>query len=1283
MVHIKSSVLMAAAAFSAASALPTSNLNLDMDVNRAVPSSTSTSTLNAASFTDAAVVPSPTTSPRKAVVDVEVDLNRIEQRSVPVQPRRERKTQDEEDGSGLKRSVKDMVREVESHVSAKAKQDHQQAAKGPSREQGHGKARRLWKGRAGKRGPWRNDADSLINLNIGHAAADGRPVLADGGHILGSGPDNLINLDLRSPRHDDGNRDRLIYTGDGDAYYREAGRGHGHRLVEVVQEGYEHEHDHTHVHLHEDVARRHHGHSIVEVVGDDYYDRHEDRVHVIEGESDHAHGHGHDHVHEHLGKRRHDDADEVVILDGHRHHRPHVVDVVGPGSEHSHVHEHIHARSHDHDHDHDHDHGHGHDDVVVLAGDRHRHGSHGDVTVVEAGRYHGGDVTVVNTESGRHHGGDTTIVNNHKRSPASSPLSSPKSGFSSKLAGLGRAFLKRHRGGHDTTIVNNLNGHGSDSADTVIVNDADHGRHRHGGDRGDTTIVNNHKRGHHHSDRIVVVGDAQRYRDADFYYRHSWSHGLRNGRPIYFSNGDDFNRVRVIGGGVGIGAGLIAGSGVPYEAVAGYQPIDYQPVGYEGYGYAYGKRSHGTDRHNGRKGRHGHGGHGHKKATSAGEPDSESAAPADDAGEASPDKRHHHEDVTIVETSHGRHDHHGDVTVVNNGKRRHADPDDHRHGRERYCHDGVCHFDHHGSHDGGDVTVVKNVNKRSHDDRYGHHGGRHNHEECLHGRCNSLGGDVTIINNDKREARHGQDDSHSRGGRHGDVTIVNNKRQATAGASAVAPPVNAMGGAPGYIDVTSPVYNSTTAQRIASLVLSTSNGTDPNSEFVLNASNNIRTQVYLVPVTPTNSTVPAPGTSAAAAAAAPGTGQAGSASAASTPILVNLKVPIFVASSASVEPYCATFDPSPQSPAPLTVLPCTNSTSSHESQQFLYDPDTGVIHPDWQPSTDAQQLLQAVPDDVQAEGEDNAEPDVTAAMTTASATVAAAQAYATDGDFDTYSQSMTATGLSAASLARRAAAATTTLVPVTSSASPSVSGPGSTITSAAVSSVSASASAVASSTYASDPPPLPTGGPQTSTDSTPHAGNASNVTLIFTPANPSVVNAASFDQPPAPGTDSSDPSAQQATMSGLGRRSQWHEPDLDSSSSDADQPVVPASNDNSADINEGGNASSDSAPLAASSAPMANDSEGATTTAQPGPSDSAPAAGDDSHGGISASANVNVNTPLLQTFRGDSTQPLVQPNAAAQKPMAAPDFYTAPYEWRWTRADPSIDESALARGTVA
>ncbi|WVQ92984.1 hypothetical protein IAU59_000047 [Kwoniella sp. CBS 9459] len=1199
MVYIKSSVLVAAAALSAASAIPTANFNVDVDVNTALPSSTSTGN-DGFNMADTSMPTARTTG--KAVIDVNVDVPRVD----VLEARRQKLDDNANSDGGLRRSVKDMVHAVEKNGSeSKVKGDSMKTVGQKGKEQG----KRMWKGRPSRRGPWRTAADdgNLIDLNIGHAAVDG--VHHNEGHLLGN--DGLIDLAIRSPRHDD-RPDRVVLTGDHEDYYRNS--GHGNR----------HHHGNAHGHP----KRHHRHHSVVEVIGDDYRYNRGGHGHSVEYIDDgyyrnHDGGSTHAHVHDHYGKRHHNDVE--IIQDGHRHHESKIIEVLEDGRHryddgNDHVHEHVHARSHR-------DHG---EDVIVVDGDRHRHHG-GDVTVIDSGRHrHNGDVTVV--DNGRHNHGSTTVVNN-KRSPSSSPSSSPKEGFSSKLAGLGRAFLKRHRGsdttvvnnhrhsdtvvvndngrhrhGGDTTIVNNSNGRHNHGSDTVVVNNSDgHGHHRH---EGDTTVVNN-KRGHHHSDRIVVVGDDRRYRDADFYYRHSWDNGLRYGKPIYFSDGGAFNRVRVIGNYADAVTVPVPVNGYPYTKVA-YGPVGYGPGRYGRLGYPYAKR-----------------GDGDHDEDEAHEHDHDHPKRAQEEGEDAltlERRRHDHDGgVTIIDGDHHGHGHRyyghshnsGDITVVNN---------DNGHG-------------HHGH--GGDVTVVNNHKRRSHDhdDRDGHRGGHRHHgwssDECRHGRCDSRDG--------------------------GDVTVVNNHKRQDSGA-----PINAMGGAPGYIDVTSPVYNSTTAQRIASLVLSTSNGTDPNSTFVLNASNNIRTQVYLVPLGASNSTV------ASAAASSNSTS--------SSPISVNLKVPIFVASSASVEPYCATFDPSPESPAPLTVTPCNNETSSHESQKFLYDPNTGVIHPDWQPSTDSQQLLQAVPDDIDG---DAPQSDMAAAMSTASATMAAAEAYATDGDFDAYSDSMTPSGAATASLARRAtAAATTTVAPMSSSSSSS--GPAS-----ATMSTSASSSASASGTSTTfSPPPIQTNGPHTSTDSTtlPQSNPASNVTLIFTPVNPSI-NQASI---PVDSTDDSgassgaDGAAQQATMTQMKRRSRFFSPDVNQQAAQSQDAAVSSQTNGGSDFQaadisgDGGNAPMDTTDMNAgadsnvniASTPAQTSTVSSSAPAQDSGSADQSASNDE---GFHAQVNVNVGGPIISAFRGDS---------GVQKPMAAPESLTAPYQWRWTKADDEESESSLS-GTVA
>ncbi|TCD68024.1 hypothetical protein EIP91_011635 [Steccherinum ochraceum] len=168
-------------------------------------------------------------------------------------------------------------------------------------------------------------------------------------------------------------------------------------------------------------------------------------------------------------------------------------------------------------------------------------------------------------------------------------------------------------------------------------------------------------------------------------------------------------------------------------------------------------------------------------------------------------------------------------------------------------------------------------------------------------------------------------------------------------------------GVPGRIDIMSPTANATLSQRIASLVISSTapDGTyQAGVPFILNASGSNSTQIYLVTrpdsqPDSSNSTMPSNSTSSDPSIAGPSNSTtSGSSSTNSTSsgfVKVALEIPMFNTEDVSMKTFCATFDPEPAQPAPLTVEDCMgpNETQAHKSQLFAYDPNTGIIRPMW------------------------------------------------------------------------------------------------------------------------------------------------------------------------------------------------------------------------------------------------------------------------------------------------------------------------------------------------
>lgn len=127
-------------------------------------------------------------------------------------------------------------------------------------------------------------------------------------------------------------------------------------------------------------------------------------------------------------------------------------------------------------------------------------------------------------------------------------------------------------------------------------------------------------------------------------------------------------------------------------------------------------------------------------------------------------------------------------------------------------------------------------------------------------------------------------------------------------------------------------------QRIASLFLVRPDSTMAeigNNTFILNASEGNYTQLYLVALNTTDSGVEG------------------------EDVPVALKVSVFNPDSASMEAYCATYDPQPPAPAPLSAEPCfyDEPTGPHKSQLFAYTPSTSVIRPMWFNGDDSEDSL--------------------------------------------------------------------------------------------------------------------------------------------------------------------------------------------------------------------------------------------------------------------------------------------------------------------------------------
>ncbi|KAI0714172.1 hypothetical protein C8T65DRAFT_738845 [Cerioporus squamosus] len=327
-------------------------------------------------------------------------------------------------------------------------------------------------------------------------------------------------------------------------------------------------------------------------------------------------------------------------------------------------------------------------------------------------------------------------------------------------------------------------------------------------------------------------------------------------------------------------------------------------------------------------------------------------------------RRHHH---------HHHHDDHTDVVVTGDDDRIHMD--ERSLGAASLVSRDPHHHDHHNHHNRPKVDVSGNDDNVNLHRRYppphrrhGHPAGATGHRERAPTRREPAP--------EPHYHHHHNDDHHHRVVVNGDNDNVNiHRRQPGARSPATVisgnrgtiyrvepehsrPPRRALQanihvkrddqgtGAPGTIDIMSPSDDAPQGKRIASLVVASPDGStspddDNASSFMLNASEADHSPMYLVKLASNATDPPTPSNSSSDS-----TGTPNNSTASSAYIPVMLMTDVFVADSAQLERYCATFDPRPSAPSAMTAQNCS-SGDAHKSQIFAYEPGTGIVRPMW------------------------------------------------------------------------------------------------------------------------------------------------------------------------------------------------------------------------------------------------------------------------------------------------------------------------------------------------
>ncbi|KAF8605893.1 hypothetical protein BDV93DRAFT_543092 [Ceratobasidium sp. AG-I] len=298
-----------------------------------------------------------------------------------------------------------------------------------------------------------------------------------------------------------------------------------------------------------------------------------------------------------------------------------------------------------------------------------------------------------------------------------------------------------------------------------------------------------------------------------------------------------------------------------------------------------------------------------------------------------------------------------DDPVVISGDNNHVHSHTHKR-NPKHRHHGD-HHRHHGNHHGtkvyaDDSLIVSgdnnHVHSHSHKRRHSRHG-HHNHHGH-HSGTKVYADDPLVVSGD---GNHVHSHSHKRHSKHHqhhhakplELTAFKRGLSERGLLDAVVP---LLGGLPivggaigGVVGLANMLTHTVLSDMLASLIISPTPSAmsvqsldgEQMPSFTLNASNSSSTTMYLVPQNTTADLSP-------------------------SEKVVLITMPMFHAKDQTVKTYCASYDPNSSAPSQLSSQPCSyninagldiNSTSTHFSQLFSWNTDSGEIKPLWHANT--------------------------------------------------------------------------------------------------------------------------------------------------------------------------------------------------------------------------------------------------------------------------------------------------------------------------------------------